>query len=73
MYVIKSFDKLCNHGFKEYNEGFSKKLPIGFLDISFKDLIIKKVHFNGEFFIYENETGENIHDLIKENIVKEVS
>lgn len=72
MYIIKSFDKLSIYGFKEYGKGFSKKLPFGFLDISFQDSIVKKVHFNGELFIYEDETGENIHDLIKANMVKEI-
>lgn len=70
MYLVIEPDRLLEYGFKEYKSGFSKKLPFGFLDVTFSDLILKKVHYNDGRFIYEDETGENIKELIEESIVK---
>lgn len=72
MYKVKSINELQIYGFKRYDSGFSKKITGGFLDISLNDMIVKKVHFDGESFIYENASIENIRDLIAAGIVKEV-
>lgn len=72
MYKIKSIKELSLYGFKKYDHGFSKKLLDGFLDISFEDMILKKVHFDGELFVYENATEESIKELIEAKIAIKV-
>ena len=70
MYIVCNTEQLENFEFKEYRSGYSKKIKDGFLDISFMDLIVKKVHFENDAFVYELEDGTNIRDLIKKGIVK---
>lgn len=76
MYKVIKIEKLKDCLFKEYKNGWSKKvddITYDFLDINFENLIVNKVKYKEGIFIYQNAEKADIKDLIKRKIVKEVN
>lgn len=74
MFVVRDVDKLKQVGFKEYKAGYSRQLvgnEFQFLDVDFKDLVVKKVKFVEDHFESELATEQDLKDLIKQEIVIE--
>lgn len=74
MFVVRDVEKLKQAGFKEYKAGYSRQLignEFQFLDVDFKDLVVKKVKFVEDHFESELATEQDLKDLIKQEIVIE--
>lgn len=75
MFIVKNLDILKKLGFKEYRSGYSKKITLcdgfEFIDVLFEDLVLKKVKFVENKFIYEISDKIDLHMLIYQSLQKD--